>query len=95
MKNSAERIVSREGLNAAQAFFERHGTIFQEIPQQNDFGKDGYLDFGEGDRIFPNDDRDLDSDLSCMGCSSFLCLLVSPFCVGDMHFIELSQRGFV
>jgi hypothetical protein len=47
MNNSAERIMSREGVNAAQAFLERNGSIFQEIPQQNDFGKDGYLDFGE------------------------------------------------
>ncbi len=51
MKNSAERIISREGVNAAQAFFERNGSIFQEVPQQNDFGKDGYLDFGEGGAV--------------------------------------------
>ncbi len=44
---SGERITGREGLNAAQAFFERNGCVFQEVAQQNDFGKDGYLDLGE------------------------------------------------
>jgi len=39
--------MSREGINAAQAFFDRNGSVFHEIPQQHDFGKDGYLDFGE------------------------------------------------
>lgn len=41
----AQRVVSRSGVNAAQAFFERHGCVFQEVAQQNDFGKDdAYLD---------------------------------------------------
>jgi hypothetical protein len=47
MNNPPERIMSREGINAAQAFFDRNGSVFHEIPQQHDFGKDGYLDFGE------------------------------------------------
>jgi hypothetical protein len=34
-------------VNAAQAFFERHACVFQEVAQQNDFGKDGYVDLGE------------------------------------------------
>ena len=36
--------MSRNGVNAAQAFFERHGCVFQEVDQQNDFGKDSYID---------------------------------------------------
>src|SRR5579862_4172720 len=47
MRNSEERDLSREGVNAVQGFFERHGCVFQEVAQQNDFGKDGYLDLGE------------------------------------------------
>jgi hypothetical protein len=51
LRNPLERITSREGVNAAQAFFERNGCIFQEIPQQNDFGKDAYVDLGEGGTV--------------------------------------------
>ena len=46
MKNPPERITAREGINAAQAFFERPGCVFQEGAQQNDFGKDAYVDIG-------------------------------------------------
>ena len=28
-------------------FFERHGCVFQEVAQQNDFGKDAYVDIGD------------------------------------------------
>ncbi len=31
-------------MNAAQAFFESNGCVFQEVAQQNDYGKDGYVD---------------------------------------------------
>lgn len=47
VKNPPERITAREGINAAQAFFERHECIFQEVAQQNDFGKDAYVDIGD------------------------------------------------
>jgi hypothetical protein len=47
MRNSEERVRSREGVNAVQAFLERHGCIFQEVAEQNDFGKDGYVDLGD------------------------------------------------
>jgi hypothetical protein len=30
-----------------RAFFERHDCVFVEIPQQDDFGKDAYVDIGE------------------------------------------------
>jgi hypothetical protein len=51
VRNPPERITSREGLNAAQSFFERHGCVFQEVAQQNDFGKDAYVDIGEDGAI--------------------------------------------
>lgn len=38
---------AKDGVNAVRTFLEHHGCVFQEIAQQNDFGKDGYLDFGE------------------------------------------------
>ncbi len=47
VRNPPERITAREGINAAQAFFEHHGCVFQEVAQQNDFGKDAYVDIGE------------------------------------------------
>ena len=43
-KISANRRVEREGINAAQAFFEKNNCVFQEVSLQNDFGKDAYLD---------------------------------------------------
>jgi len=36
--------VSREGVNAVQALFESGGCVFQEVAQQNDIGKDAYVD---------------------------------------------------
>ncbi len=43
-KISSNRRIEREGVNAAQAFFERNNCVFQEVALQNDFGKDAYLD---------------------------------------------------
>ncbi|WP_186177733.1 DUF4365 domain-containing protein [Burkholderia gladioli] len=43
-KISSTRRIEREGINAAQAFFEQNNCVFQEISLQNDFGKDAYLD---------------------------------------------------
>ncbi|MBI2348092.1 MAG: DUF4365 domain-containing protein, partial [Deltaproteobacteria bacterium] len=51
VKMPGTRVVSREGVNATQAFFERAGCIFQEVAQQNDFGKDAYIDIAEGDVV--------------------------------------------
>ena len=48
VKISTNRIVAREGVNATQAFFESTGCVFQEVAQQNDFGKDAYVDIVEG-----------------------------------------------
>jgi hypothetical protein len=41
MKNISERVTGREGINAVKSFFERNRCVFQEVEQQNDFGKDG------------------------------------------------------
>lgn len=51
MKNTSERVTGREGINAVQAFFERNLCVFQEVEQQNDFGKDGYVDLGNEDGV--------------------------------------------
>jgi hypothetical protein len=51
VRNPPERITAREGINAAQAFFERHGCVFQEVAQQNDFGKDAYVDIGKNGSV--------------------------------------------
>ena len=47
VKVANTRIVAREGVNAVQAFFEAQGCVFQEVAQQNDFGKDGYVDIAQ------------------------------------------------
>jgi hypothetical protein len=44
---SSQDITAKDGVNAVRVFFEHNGCVFQEVAQQNDFGKDGYLDFGE------------------------------------------------
>jgi hypothetical protein len=38
-------------VNAAQSFFEREHCVFQPIAQENDFGKDAYVDLGDPDEI--------------------------------------------
>jgi hypothetical protein len=40
-------ITSKDGVNAVRSFLEHHGCVFQEVAQQNDYGKDGYVDIGE------------------------------------------------
>ncbi|MBW4091487.1 MAG: DUF4365 domain-containing protein [Proteobacteria bacterium] len=47
------RRTAREGVNFVQAFFERHGCVFMEVSQQNDFGKDAYVDIGERGKLTP------------------------------------------
>jgi hypothetical protein len=47
VKTPANRIVAREGVNATQALFESMGCVFQEVAQQNDFGKDAYVEIVE------------------------------------------------
>jgi hypothetical protein len=44
MKVPPNRLMEREGLNAVRTVFDRVGWIFHEVNQQNDFGKDAYVD---------------------------------------------------
>jgi len=48
---SSKRQTAQEGVDAVRNFFHRNNCVFQEIAQQNDFGKDGYVDVGEGGRV--------------------------------------------
>lgn len=43
-RNRSARRTSRAGVRACAAYFEDHGCAFQEVAQQNDFGKDAYVD---------------------------------------------------
>jgi hypothetical protein len=45
---SANSTTAKDGINAVRTFFEHNQCVFQEVAQQNDFGKDGYLDLSEG-----------------------------------------------
>ena len=51
------RITAREGVNAAQSLFDACGCVFQEVAQQNDFGKDAYVDLEkkEEERVLQQD----------------------------------------
>jgi len=51
VKNTSERVTSREGINAVQTFFKRSWCVLQEVAQQDDFGKDGYVDLGNDDGV--------------------------------------------
>jgi hypothetical protein len=51
MENRSRRVTCRDGVNAVQTFFEHHGCVFQEVAQQNDFGKDAYVDIGNDDAV--------------------------------------------
>jgi hypothetical protein len=48
VKVPVTRLVAREGVAAAQSFFEKNNCVFQEVAQQNDFGKDAYVDIVRG-----------------------------------------------
>lgn len=45
-KLSKNRAVERQGVNAVKAFFEANDCVFQDVSQENDFGKDAYVDIG-------------------------------------------------
>ena len=51
MQLSDERATGRRGITAVQSFFEQNRCVFQEVAQQNDFGKDCYVDLGNEDGI--------------------------------------------
>lgn len=44
MNVRSHHVVSRDGVNSARSFFEHHGCTFQEIDQQQDIGKDAFID---------------------------------------------------
>lgn len=45
------RSIEREAVNATRTFFEANGCVFQEVDLVNDYGKDAYVDFGEGEKV--------------------------------------------
>lgn len=53
VQHSSSRITSRDGVNTARLFFERHACRFQEIDQQQDVGKDVYVDLADKAGITP------------------------------------------
>lgn len=48
MRLRANRRPERSAVNAARVFFEDNGCVFQEIEGANDYGKDAYVDIGDG-----------------------------------------------
>jgi hypothetical protein len=51
MRLRANRTVERAGVNAARTFFEANGCVFQEVDGANDYGKDAYVDIGDGTSV--------------------------------------------
>jgi hypothetical protein len=47
VRQNSSRVTSREGVNTARLFFEHHGCRFQEIDQQQDIGKDAFVDLAD------------------------------------------------
>lgn len=45
------RRVERAGILAVQSLFETSGCVFQEVSQQNDYGKDAYVDLVDGAEV--------------------------------------------
>ncbi|HEU0153457.1 MAG TPA: DUF4365 domain-containing protein [Arenimonas sp.] len=45
------RRVERAGILAVQSLFESSGCVFQEVSQQNDYGKDAYVDLVDGAEV--------------------------------------------
>lgn len=50
---SPQRSVDRQGMLATQTYFESRHHVFQEVAQQNDFGKDAYVDLSQKGEITP------------------------------------------
>ena len=46
-----QRIVERAAVNRVRSFFERHGQVYFEVDQANDYGKDAYLDLVESGKL--------------------------------------------
>jgi hypothetical protein len=47
----ANRPIERAGVNAARALFEAANYLFHEVPIENDFGKDAYVDLVEARQV--------------------------------------------
>lgn len=52
VKVPENRKITREGGNS-KAFFEWHDCVCVEIPQQDDIGKDAYIDIGKSSKLTP------------------------------------------
>ena len=48
MRLRANRRTERAAVNAARSFLEDNGCVFQEVDGANDYGKDAYVDLGDG-----------------------------------------------
>ena len=53
VRSNANRVTGRDGVNTARLFFEHHECRFLEVDQQQDIGKDAYVDLVDGERISP------------------------------------------
>ncbi len=51
MKRRGNRITKTSAVSAVRNFFESNGCIYQSVDMANDYGKDAYVDFAEGERI--------------------------------------------
>ena len=51
MKRRKNRPTERNAANAARTLFEGCGYVFQEVSQDNDYGKDAYVDLVDGEDI--------------------------------------------
>jgi hypothetical protein len=49
----SSRITGRDGVNLARLFFEHHNCRFQEIDQQQDIGKDAFVDLADSSGVTP------------------------------------------
>ena len=51
LKRRGNRNTETSVVNAVRSFFESNGCIYQSVDLANDYGKDAYVDFAEGERI--------------------------------------------
>src|SRR5579883_2612089 len=53
MGSASSRTTSRDGVNYARLFFEHHECRFQAVDQEQDIGKDAYVDLADKTGITP------------------------------------------
>ena len=53
VRSGSTRVTGREGVNAARSFFEHHACRFVDVPQEQDIGKDAYVDLVDDTGITP------------------------------------------